>query len=52
MSVWNFNTIAEIEPAILLIYDMPIGTDITLSCEDKKKFFVETTTGKKVEFAN
>ena len=52
MSVWDFNTIVEIEPAILLIYNMPIGTDIMLSCEDGKKFFVETATGKKVDFKN
>jgi Uncharacterized protein conserved in bacteria len=48
MSVWDFNTIAEIEPAILLIYNMPIGTDITLNREDGKIFFTETSTGKKV----
>jgi len=52
MSVWDFNTIAEVEPAILLIYDMPIGTDITLCCGDGKKIFVESITGKKVEFTN
>ena len=30
MSVCDWITILEIEPAILGIFDMPIGTDITL----------------------
>lgn len=48
MSIWDFNTIAEIEPAILSIYDMPIGTDVTLIHEERKKFWVYTETGELV----
>lgn len=48
MSVWDFNSIAEIEPAILSIYNMPIGADLTLIHEKDKKFFVHTETGELV----
>lgn len=48
MSIWDFNTIAEIEPAILSIYNLPIGTDVELKHENGKKFFVYTETGELV----
>lgn len=48
MSIWNFESIVEIEPAILGIYNMPIGTDITLMHKGKKKFFIDTETGEEV----
>lgn len=51
MSIWSFNTVAEIEPAVLLIYDMPMGTDVTLIQENGRKFFVYTETGEQVVFA-
>lgn len=48
MSVCDFNTIAELEPAILSIYNMPVGTDITLVEKDRKKYFIDTGTGERV----
>ena len=51
MSIWSFNTVAEIEPAVLLIYDMPMGTDVTLIQENGRKFFVYTEIGEQVVFA-
>jgi len=44
-----YETLAEIEPAILAIYDMPIGTDLTLQQEGGEKFFVDTKTGLPIE---
>jgi hypothetical protein len=48
MSVCDFNTIAKIEPAILAIYNMPIGTELTLEIKDGGKYFVNSLTGKVV----
>jgi hypothetical protein len=46
MSIWDFNTVTEIEPAIFSVYDMPVGTAITLIRENNKKYFVHTDTGE------
>lgn len=48
LSVCDYNKLIEIEPAIVAIYDMPIGTDVTLMQENNKKFFVYNETGDKV----
>lgn len=50
MAICDWGTIIEIEPAILPIFNMPIGTDITLIEEGKKKYFVYTDSGEKVVF--
>ncbi|MED3467928.1 DUF2185 domain-containing protein [Bacillus thuringiensis] len=50
MSVCDWGTIIEIEPAVMNIFNMPIGTDITLLNEDNKKYFVYTDSGEKVDF--
>ena len=44
-----YETVIEIEPAVLAIYDMPVGTDVTLLQEGKRKYFVETSTGIPIE---
>ena len=49
LSIWDFNTVAEIEPAVLAIYNMPIGSDITLINEAGKKFLVYTETGERID---
>ena len=36
MSVCDWGTIIEIEPAVMNIFNMPIGTDITLLNENNK----------------
>ena len=48
MTVVDFNTLANIEPAILVIYDLPVGTDLEFRIEDGKKSFVDTQTGEVV----
>lgn len=46
----DYNAIVEIEPAVLIIYNMPIGTDLTLVRDGKKKAFIDTVSGAKVVF--
>ena len=48
MSVCDWSTIVEIEPAVLLLYDMPIGTEIALIYEDERRYFIDTNTGSKI----
>ena len=35
---------------VLFIYNMPIGTDLTLVRDGKKKAFIDTVSGAKVVF--
>lgn len=46
MVVCDWGTIFEIEPAIAAIFNMPIGTDLTLMYESQRKYFVFTETGE------
>lgn len=50
MAVCDWSTIVELEPAVMNIFDLPQGTDITLINEGGKKFFIYTMTGEFVEF--
>lgn len=50
MVVCDWGTIFEIEPAIMRIFDMPVGTELTLVYEKQRKFFVYSDTGKPVLF--
>lgn len=43
-----FETVVEIEPAVLAIYAMPIGSEVTLMQEGKRKYFVDTNSGKEI----
>lgn len=49
MSAWNYNSIAEIEPAILMIYNMPIGTDLVFMHENGERYFIDAKSGEKVD---
>lgn len=46
--VVDFNTLARIEPAVLSVYDMPIGTELELRMDNNKKYFVDAVTGKQI----
>ena len=46
MCICDFNTVANIEPAIIAIYNCEVGTDIELVEENGKKFFLDNNTGK------
>lgn len=48
MSAYSFDKLVDIEPAILFIYDMPIGTDLILITEDNNKIFIDNKTGEKI----
>ncbi|OZS77775.1 hypothetical protein CF394_09580 [Tetzosporium hominis] len=48
MSVCDWNTIFEIEPAVMKIYDMPIHTEVTLLKENNRRFFVYTDSEEEV----
>lgn len=50
MRVCDWSTIIELEPAVMNIFNMPRGTDITLINKDGKKSFIYTMTGEFVEF--
>ncbi|MBC6310992.1 DUF2185 domain-containing protein [Listeria sp. FSL L7-1582] len=47
--ICDFNTVAEIEPAIIAIYLFPFGSDLQLISENGKKYFLDNLTNKKVE---
>ena len=42
--VVDFDRLIEIEPAVLAIYDMPVGTD--LEFDSQRKVFIDSNTGK------
>lgn len=44
MVVCDWGTVVNIEPAIMSIFNLPIGTDITLVMEGNVKRFVHTGT--------
>lgn len=47
--VCDFNTVANIEPAILAIYNMPVGSDLQLVTEGGKIKFYDNLTEKEVQ---
>ena len=40
-SVCDLDTVIQIEPAILTIINLPVGTDMELTAVDGKKMFVD-----------
>lgn len=50
MLICDWSTIIELEPAVMNIFNMPQGTDITLKNEDGKFFFIYTDTEELVVF--
>lgn len=40
----DFDRLVEIEPAVLAIYDMPVGTDMEF--DSQRKVFIDSNTGK------
>lgn len=46
--VVDFNTLANIEPAVVAIFDLPVGADL-MFVDGKEKYFVDVQTGKKIE---
>lgn len=50
MIVCDWGTIFEIEPAIAPIFDLPVGTELTLEYDESQKFFLNSETGEKIIF--
>lgn len=48
MSVCDWSIIVEIEPAVLSICDVPIGTELTLIYEGERRYFIDTNTRSKI----
>lgn len=49
LSVVDFNQVASIEPALLSIYDCPIGSDLQLVSKDGRISFYDNLTGGQIE---
>ena len=47
--VVDFNTLANIEPAVLLVYDMPVGTDLEFCRDHTGKYFIDANTGNRIK---
>ncbi|MCJ7967018.1 MULTISPECIES: DUF2185 domain-containing protein [Clostridia] len=50
MVICDWGTIFEIEPAIAPIFELPIGTELTLEYDGSQKYFVNSETGEKLIF--
>lgn len=50
MLVCDWGTIFEIEPAILPIFNLPVGTELELIYEGEKKRFINSATGEVLHF--
>ena len=48
MSICDWSTIVELEPEVLSIFNMPIGTELTIIYEDERLYFLDTITGQKL----
>lgn len=48
LAVVDFNTLANIEPAVLNILYMPVGTDLEFVSDDTGRYFIETATGREI----
>lgn len=51
LSVCDFNTVAEIEPAIIAIYLMPVGSDLQLVKENGKIIFFDNITEQPINLS-
>lgn len=49
MTICDFNTVANIEPAVLAIYLLPVGTDIELITSNGRKKFIDNNTGNEIK---
>lgn len=48
MAIVDFNTLANIEPAVVNIFYMPVGSDLEFRADKTGKYFVDTRTGKEI----
>ncbi len=48
MAIVDFNTLANIEPTVVNVFYMPVGTDLEFRSDKTGKYFVDTKTGKAI----
>lgn len=48
MTVVDFNTLANIEPAVVNVFYMPPGSDLEFRSDQSGKYFIDTKTGKEI----
>lgn len=48
MAVVDFNTLANIEPTVVNVFYMPVGTDLEFRADKTGKYFVDTKTGEEI----
>ena len=48
LTVVDLNTLINIEPTILNVYEMPIGTDLIFIEEDGEKYFINAKTNEQI----
>lgn len=48
MEIVDFNTLANIEPTVVNVFYMPVGSDLEFCSDKTGKYFVDTKTGKEI----
>lgn len=48
LEVRNFNDVADIEPAVIAIYELPTGADLQLVVADGRRSIIDNQTGKPI----
>ena len=44
----TIETLVAIEPAVLAVYDMPVGTDLEFRNDSTGRYFIDNKTGKRL----
>lgn len=47
--VVDFDRLVEIEPAVLAVYDMPVGTDLEYCHDETGRYFIDSNTGVRIK---
>ncbi len=48
MAIVDFNVLANIEPTVVNVFYMPVGSDLEFRSDKTGKYFVDTKTGKEI----
>lgn len=48
MQIVDFNTLANIEPMVVNVFYMPIGTDLEFVSDKSGKYFIDSSTGRQI----
>ncbi|UUX35129.1 immunity protein Imm33 domain-containing protein [Fundicoccus culcitae] len=46
----DFNRLATMEPAVLSIYQLPVGTDLVFHDDETGRYFTDIRTGERLRF--